>query len=98
MVNSYGYWVEEADYTDFPVEKMCNYDHIAIWVREQGYEPKTSMENLITMIFLHFDSPDNFGEYDKNTGLGGYGEEFTIEGCKEFVKDSGGFAEFDYYC
>lgn len=96
MVDYFGQWTEEKDYTNYPEEKMCDFDHMAVWIREQGYKPKTSMEHLITMIFLHFDSPDNFGEYDVNTGFGGYGEEFTIEGCKQFVEDSGGLAEFDY--
>ena len=40
------------------------------------------------MILLHFDSPDNHEEY---------GEEFTIDGCKQYVEDSGGLREFDYY-
>ena len=96
MVDYFGQWTEEKDYTNYPEDKMCDFDHMAIWIREQGYNPKTSMEHLITMIFLHFDCHDNFGEYDVNTGCGGYGEEFTIEGCKEFVIDSGGLAEFDY--
>ena len=25
------------------------------------------------------------------------GEEFTIDGCKQYVEDSGGLREFDYY-
>lgn len=96
MVDYFGKWTEEKDYTNYPEEKMCDYDHMAIWIREKGYEPKTSMENLITMIFLRFDCPDNFGEYDEETGFGGFGEEFTIEGCKQYVEASGGLAEFDY--
>ena len=63
-----------------------------------GYQPKTSMDNLITMIVLHFDCDDNYGEYDEDTGLGGYGEEFTLEECFRYVEESGGYAEFDYYC
>lgn len=97
MVDTFGRWTEEKDYTNYPEEKMCNYDHMDIWIREQGYEPKTSMEHLIDMIFLIFDCSDNFGEYDTNTGFGGYGEEFTLEGCKEFIRDSGSLAEFDFY-
>lgn len=96
MVDIFGRWTEEADYKNYPEEKMCDYDHMAIWIHEQDYRPQTSIENLITKIFLHFDCPDNFGEYNAETGFGGYGEEFTLEGCKEFVMASGGFAEFDY--
>lgn len=98
MVDTWGNWTEEKDYNVYPKEKWCDYDYMAVFIREQGYEPKTTMENLISMIFLHFDNPDNFGEYDEETGFGGYGEEFTIEMCKEYVMASGGFYEFDYYC
>lgn len=63
-----------------------------------GYEVKTSMENLITMIILSFDCDDNYGEYDEETGYGGYGNEFTLEECFRYVEESGGYTEFDYYC
>jgi hypothetical protein len=62
------------------------------------YEPKTTMDNLISMIILSFDCDDNYGEYDETTGCGGYGEEFTLEECFRYVEESGGYAEFDYYC
>lgn len=63
-----------------------------------GYNPKTTMDNLIVMIILSFDCDDNYGEYDEETGFGGYGEEFTLEECFRYVEESGGYAEFDYYC
>lgn len=63
-----------------------------------GYEPKTSMDNLIAMIILSFDCDDNYGEYDEETGYGGYGEEFTLDECFRYVEESGGYTEFDYYC
>ena len=85
MVTTYGRWIEEKSYTDYPTEKMCDYDYMAIWIREQGYEPKTTMENLITMMFLHFE-----GDCEDS------GEEFTVDGCKQFVRESGGIELFDY--
>ena len=63
-----------------------------------GYSPKTTMDNLITMIILSFDCDDNYGEYDEETGFGGYGEEFTLEECFRYIEEFGGYAEFDYYC
>lgn len=63
-----------------------------------GYKPKTSMDNLISMIILSFDCDDNYGEYDEATGFGGYGEEFTLEECFRYVEESGGYPEFDYEC
>lgn len=63
-----------------------------------GYKPETTMDNLIKMIILYFDCDDNYGEYDEETGFGGYGEEFTLEECFRYVEESGGYREFDYYC
>ena len=63
-----------------------------------GYTPKTSMDNLITMIILSFDCDDNYGEFDEETGCGGYGDEFTLEECFRYIEESGGYAEFDWYC
>jgi hypothetical protein len=65
---------------------------------DDGYEPETTMDNLIKMIILSFDCEDNYGEYDEKTGFGGYGEEFTLEECFRYVEESGGYVEFDYYC
>lgn len=65
---------------------------------KDGYTPKTTMENLVSMVILHFDSADNYGEYDPESGFGGYGDEFTLDECVRYVSESGGWAEFDYYC
>lgn len=59
---------------------------------------KPRLKNLVQMIIAHFDSPDHYGEYDAETGCGGYGKEFTVEECKRYVEESGGFKEFDYFC
>ena len=74
------------------------YNDIEKKIIEDGYNPKTTMDNLISMIILSFDCDDNYGEFDEETGMGGYGEEFTLEECFRYVEDSGGYAEFDYYC
>lgn len=95
MVDTYGRWTYEAN---TPENKKCDCDLIADWILANKYTPKTSIENLVSMIILHFDCPDNYGEYDPQTGCGGYGNGFTIDECKRYVEDSGGFAEFDYEC
>lgn len=74
------------------------YKDIEKKIIEDGYKPETSMDNLISMIILHFDCDDNYGEFDEETGTGGYGEEFTLEECFRYVAESGGYAEFDYEC
>ena len=48
------------------------YKDIADKIIADGYKPKTSMTNLISMIVLSFDCDDNYGEYDEETGCGGY--------------------------
>ena len=60
---------------------------------EQKYKIKTTMENLITMVFAHYESALEDEQYYNE---GEY--EFTIDGCKEFVESCGGLEEFDYYC
>ena len=33
MVDTYGRWTEEKDYSTYPEEKMCDYDKMAVWIR-----------------------------------------------------------------
>ena len=89
--------VIHIDCTSNPEETYGTYyKEIEKKIIEDGYKPKTSMENLIAMIILHFDCDDNYGEYDEETGMGGYGEEFTLEECFRYIEESGGYSEFDY--
>ena len=72
------------------------YSDIEKKIIADGYEPKTSMENLISMIILLFDCDDNYGEYNSESGYGGYGTEFTLDECFRYVEESGGYEAFDY--
>ena len=74
------------------------YKDIETKIISDGYNPKTTMDNLISMIILYFDCDDNYGEYDEETGFGGYGDSFTLEECFRYVEEHGGYEEFDYYC
>lgn len=74
------------------------YSDIKKRVIADGYTPKTTMENLIKNVVLYFDCDDNYGEYDPETGCGGFGKEFTLEECFRYVSESGGWNEFDYEC
>ncbi|MDD5980148.1 MAG: hypothetical protein PUC23_03450 [bacterium] len=74
------------------------YQDIENKIMSDEYKPKTTMESLIKMIVLSFDCDDNYGEYDENTGCGGYGNEFALEECFRYIEEHGGYAEFDYYC
>lgn len=79
----------EANYTKY-------YSDIKRKIISDGYEPKTSMEHLIGMVVLIFDCDDNYGEYDPETGCGGYGDDFSLEECFRYVEEAGGWKEFDY--
>lgn len=85
MVDFYGRWTWDSNY---PKRKWCYCDHIADWICKNGYKVNTTIENLVLMIILHFDNPDNHEEY---------GEEFSLESCVRYIEDSGGLREFDYY-
>lgn len=88
MVDTYGRWTEEKDYSTYPKEKWCDYDIVANYIRnELHYEPETDMENLITMIFLHADDEilDDMGKVNENL-------------LRDYIWGSGGIKEFDYYC
>lgn len=85
MVDWFGRWREEKDYSKYPEELWCDYDHMAVWIRGKEYEPKTSMKNLIDMIFLHYE-----GECEEED------KEFNVEDCIEYVMASGGIEMFDY--
>ena len=68
---------------------------MAVWIREQGYEPQTSIENVISMIFAFYatEVEENMSEFDTESGdfSGTY-----VEACQAFVQASGGIEEFDY--
>lgn len=73
------------------------YDDIKKKIIDDGYIPETTMENLIAMAVLHFDDPDNYGEYNPENGCGGYGDEFTLDEFFRYI-DEHSWEEFDYYC
>ena len=101
MVNQWtGEWTEEKDYSKYPKKKWCDYDYMAAWIREQKYEPKTSMKNLIEMIFGYYFENDEVKErgyfaikderkYPDNLMV-------NITDIEDYVMLSGGFEMFDF--
>ena len=87
MVDTYGRWTEEKDYNTYPKERWCMYDYMADAIRKTKYEIKTSMENLIDMIFLHAECNIECGE-EINMD--------DVVDIMEWVNESGGLKEFDY--
>lgn len=99
MVDWFGRWTEEKDYSQYPKEKWCDYDYMASWIREQGYEPRTEMENLIDTIFLYYESTEEVKEngyyaIDDKEALEKH--IVSISDMTEYVRDSGGLKEFDF--
>ena len=75
-----------------PKSKWGDLDRIAHWVEEQGYKPKTSIENLVIMLASHFlgDCVDRGKDWPCSDVL--------IDDIALFVEQSGTLREFDYYC
>lgn len=65
---------------------MSDNEMLIAKINSDGYVPKTSMENLTTMIWLYFDNPDMDDEYDRS----------DINECFRYIEESGGWEEFDY--
>lgn len=100
MVDWYGRWTEEKDYSTYPKEKWCDMDYMANWIRNVGYEPKTSMENLINMIFAYYEEELRECGTDFYTDIteSENGSMVSIEDVSCYVKENGGLEDFDYYC
>ena len=98
MINNLGQWIEEKDYTTYPKEKWCDYDTIANYIHNFGYEPKTNIENLISMIFSHYDSEtavNELGYFEiKDTRENDYSLNLDDYIC--YIEARGGLEEFDY--
>lgn len=96
MVDTYGNWTEEKDYTTYPKEKWCDYDRVANYIRNtKNYTPVTDIENLITMVLAYYASVlDDIGGGQSYTNER---EPYDIEDIAEYVNDMGGLKEFDYY-
>lgn len=96
MVDWFGRWTPESDYSTYPKEKWCDMDYVANLVMEHNYTPKTDMENLVSMTILHFEgetedsSSGFFPTYNCDDLM------INIEGLAGFVEASGGFEAFDY--
>ena len=85
MVNTYGVWTYEKNTAE---ENKCDCDRLADWIISTGYQVETSIENLVEMIIAHVES-EREGLLYRN---------FDIDDIKEYVENSGGIREFDYYC
>lgn len=93
MVNTYGQWTVEKDYSTYPKSKWCDMDYVADYINKQNYIPETNIENLAHMVMAHFeaDAGDYFSSHTDDLMI-------NMDELSEFVEASGGLEEFDYYC
>lgn len=100
MVDMYGRWTEEKDYSVYPKEKWCDMDYVAAWIRSTEYKPETSMEHLIDMILWGYVSQlaDDNTEFYTDITESENENMVSIIDLSCFVNDSGGLKEFDYWC
>ena len=94
-------WTEK-DYSTYPKEEWCDMDYMEAWIRSLGYEPKTSMENLILMIFAYYEiellDSDRKFYTDIEKSENGDGWMVSIYDVSCFVEANGGLQEFDHEC
>jgi hypothetical protein len=94
MVDTYGRWTVEKDYSTFPKEKWCDLDYVANWIREHGYTPKIDLEELIEYMIYKFEEEiETTGDYGP-----AYGENIMIhmENFATYIDECGGIEEFDF--
>lgn len=77
MVDRYGRWTEEQEYSKYPKEKWCDYDHMAVWIRKQGYEPKIPIDDLIANIFTFYEEEIGYHVSDYDTENGNFDGTYT---------------------
>lgn len=98
MVNTYGHWMPETDYTNYPQEKMCLMDKIAALIirkiKEYNYKIETTLEHMCYMCLAYAESAAE----DAPTMCDEYG--ITIEAITDYIEAGGGIglSEYDYYC
>lgn len=100
MVGMFGQWIPEETYETYPKEKWCDCDYIAAWIEEVGYEPKTSVGNLVKMILIYYDEYlyDSDNKFYTDIDESENGNMISIKDISCFVDEYGGLKEFDYYC
>lgn len=98
MINNLGQWTEEKDYSIYPKEKWCDYDTMANYIRSIEYDPKTSMENLISIIFAHYacEIEGNGKGYFEIKDERKNDFSLNLKDYVCYIEATGGFEEFDY--
>lgn len=90
MIDRYGLWHAEIDYSGVPKGEMCVCDHIAQWIGTLGYEVLTTIDNLVLNIIACY-------EAELRITCKSYYEiaEDVVADIKVFVGDD--IIEYDYW-
>lgn len=108
MINNQGQWEENKDYSTFPQNLWCDMDFMAVWIRNKGYEPKTSMESLIENILFYYNDETSEATLHEDGSCTYYyavpderphpeNLMIHIPDVEAYVEDSGGLARFDFW-
>ena len=98
MVNEIpGVSTAEADYSNYPESRWCDMDYIANYIKQQGYVPKTSIENVSYKILAHYNSEDFPNGYFEAEDNREYPDNLMINilDVAAYVEAYGGIKEFD---
>lgn len=94
MVDYNGNWTYRKS---TPPDRMCDMDRIALIVERNGYEPFTTMEEIVLNIANLYNGLLE-DEDVECYAIPNEDDNFNEDDIECFVFDNGGFSEFDYYC
>lgn len=107
MVDFYGNWTKEKDYSKFPKEKWCDMDYIAAYLDEIVYVPKNiSYEELIENLIYTYQEDIELHNLECGENLNYYAIKDTREypdnlminmpDFQAWLDDVGEISDFDY--
>lgn len=92
MVDTYGRWTPETDYSTYPKEKWCDMDRAYQIVLESGYEVQADVDWVLEYAIGSFLEDEDFNpKYNDNRMI-------NVEMLREYMEASGGLKEFDIEC
>lgn len=107
MVDNFGRWTKEDDYSTYPKEKWCDLDYVAAYLDEEGYVPQyTNYHELIMLMIQTYE--EDIEEHARECGedIAYYAFEDTreypenlminMQDFKAWLSDIGEISDFDY--
>lgn len=93
MVDTYGRWTPEANYSTYPKEKWCDMGYAYQIILDSGYKvQQTDSERFVEFLLAEFDESEDYEpKADENLMV-------NVDMFRTFIEESGGLKEFDYEC